>query len=340
MVIRSLMKAGVALVAVGVAVLMWGHYIGPEQRPLLALTQYIPYPGYLVPAVVACVASLWLSWWWRGLAVGSLVLCLTVLMGLAWGRPDEGHGRVRFMTYNAKVYLALQRQGGLAELAQEINEQQPDILVMQDAGQLADAEHSGPDALKQLIGPRHVQHYGQYIVASRWPMERCVAGQIPIKGVAHSFLRCPVDIDGVRVQVVTVHLVTPRAGLNATRFEGLEGLDEWQDNMMSRLQQSGVLAQYLRELPPGPVILGGDLNAPESSLVVRTLLNTGLRDAYSSASRGYGFTHGHHMLKGLSFLRLDHVLVSPDIGVVDAYAGGSVGSQHRPVVADLVLHRQ
>jgi endonuclease/exonuclease/phosphatase (EEP) superfamily protein YafD len=41
----------------------------------------------------------------------------------------------------------------------------------------------------------------------------------------------------------------------------------------------------------------------------------------------------------ISFLRIDHILVSPEIGVVSAFAGGKDGSEHRPVIADLLLAR-
>lgn len=340
---KGLLRFGVALVAIGVLVLWGAHSAGPQQLPLLALTKYLPYPLYLAPVLVACLASLWLTWWWRGVALVSLGLTLTVLMGLAWGTPDEGHGRVRFMTYNIKSYLALQRPGGVAELAQEVNEHQPDILVMQDASQLASAAQDGPDVVKQVVGSRHVHHFGQYIVASRWPLRGCQVGGIPILGKSHGFVHCRVVVEGeggaVELNVVTVHLISPRDGLNAARREGIGGLDEWQENMLSRLQQAGLLAEHLRHIQ-GPIVLGGDLNAPETSVVLRTLMNTGLRNAFSSAGRGYGHTHGHSLIPGLSFLRIDHILVSEDIGVVDAFAGGATASQHRPVIADLLLHRQ
>ncbi len=74
-------------------------------------------------------------------------------------------------------------------------------------------------------------------------------------------------------------------------------------------------------------------------MVVRNLLYTGLRDAFSSAAFGYGYTHGHSLRFGLSFNRIDHILVSDDIGVGDAIVGGRKGSEHRPVIADLWLKR-
>jgi vancomycin resistance protein VanJ len=90
---------------------------------------------------------------------------------------------------------------------------------------------------------------------------------------------------------------------------------------------------------PRPLILAGDLNAPESSPVLGTLKAIGLRDAFSAAGIGYGYTHGHSLRPGFSFLRIDHVLVSAGIGVADCFVGGSEASEHRPVIADLLLSR-
>ncbi|MBU0917423.1 endonuclease/exonuclease/phosphatase family protein [Aquabacterium parvum] len=335
----------VTLVLAGVAGLLFGRIEGSGQSALLALSQYLPFPAYLVPALAAVlVAFIWLGWVWRSLAVLALVASLTLLMGLSWGAPEEGHGRVRFMTYNVKSYLALNRPGGTDELAHEIIEHQPDILVMQDAGQLVDVEGNVKSAdLLRVVGGgwQHAHANDEYVLLSRWPIRQCRHGAIPVGDEPHVFAHCDIDVEGTTLQVITVHLITPRKGLVA-RHRGQSrwlGLDEWQDNMLLRMRQAGLLAEYLRQLPPGPRIVAGDLNATEPSLVEQTLLNTGLRDAFSSASVGYGFTHGHSLLKGLSFLRIDHILVSPEIAVADAFTGGTLASQHRPVIADLYLHR-
>jgi endonuclease/exonuclease/phosphatase (EEP) superfamily protein YafD len=139
--------------------------------------------------------------------------------------------------------------------------------------------------------------------------------------------------------VVTTHLLSPREGLNATRRERLQGLDEWRQNFNDRLGQAVRLAGYAAQRTR-PMILAGDLNAPDAAAVMRTLLRTGLRDAFSAAGLGYGYTHGHSLRLGFSFLRIDHVLVSPEIGVVDSFAGGWQASEHRPVIADLLLRRE
>ena len=321
-----LLKATVALVTVAVVLLWAGQVVEPRQLPGLVLVNYVPFPAYLLPVLVAVVASLWLGWVWRAVAVAALLVTLTVVMGWVWGRADEGHGRVRFMTYNVKAYLASQRPGGFAELAQEVAEHQPDILVMQDAQTLSSGEGGQPmDALSQVVRQhREVYQFGQYVVASRWPLQRCQVGGIPTAERSHGFVTCQVQAHGVTLNVVTVHFLSPRDGLNAARKEGFDGMADWQQNMLARLQQTGLLAEHLRQMS-GPILLGGDLNAPEASAVVQTLINTGLRDAFSAAGSGYGYTHGHHLLRGLSFLRIDHILVSKDIGVSDAFVGGRRG---------------
>ena len=335
----------VALVLAAVAGLLLGRLEGSGQSALLALSQYLPYPAYVVPSLAAVVVAFgWLGWVWRTLSVAALCACLTALMGLSLGAPEEGHGRVRFMTYNVKSYLALQQPGGVERLAHEIFEHQPDILVMQDAGQLVDVEGNVRSAdLLRVVGTAwpHAHATDEYVLLSRWPIRQCWHGAIPVGDEPHVFAHCDVDVDGRVVQVITVHLITPRKGLVAKHRGQAHwlGLDEWQDNMLLRMRQTGLLAEYLRQLPPGPRIVAGDLNATEASVVEQTLLNTGLRDAYSAASVGYGFTHGHSLLRGLSFLRIDHILVSPDIAVADAFTGGAQASQHRPVIADLYLHR-
>lgn len=340
--LSGLARLGVALMCGLAVVLALLCHFGPTGHVLWVLLVYTPLPFLCIPAVMALWVSMWLRPVWRWMALASLVLLLTVVMGLVWGHADEGEGRVRLMTYNAKVSLALARPGGLASLAMEVAAQDPDIVVMQDAGEFTAYQADHPEAQRAMFGEREVYAQGQYIVASRFPLKGCKPGSIPFRKTPHSFVQCEVQVGARRLNLVTVHFITPRQGLNAFRHEGLKGLAEWQQNVSDRTQQAVELAEQVKVLRASglPLVVAGDLNAPERSEVVRLLLNAGLRDAFSSAGWGYGYTHGHSLRLGLSFLRIDHVLVSEDMGVAQAQVGGALGSEHRPVVADLFMHRR
>jgi endonuclease/exonuclease/phosphatase (EEP) superfamily protein YafD len=305
----------------------------------LELLQYVPYPAYLLPAIATFALSFVLTWAWRVAAALGVVLVATVVMGFVWGHADAGSGRLRMMTYNIKAYLAEHRTGGFEQLAQEVARHDPDILVMQDAGEFAQARLRAPELGASIFAGRNVFAHGQYIVVSRFPLRDCRPGDMSYgKEEPADFLHCIVTARGLDIDLFTAHLLSPRRGLNATRRERVEGIDDWQQNFADRLTQARALAAGVAG-HRRPLIVAGDLNASETSPVIRTLLGQGLRDAFSSAGQGYGYTHGHALKLGISFLRIDHILVSPEIGVTDAFPGGWQASEHRPVIADLLLQR-
>ena len=318
--------------------LLWLAQRGPTERWWIELSRYLPYYWLLVPCVAAFVVSFWLGRVWVLGAVAALALLFTLTTGFEWNPGTDNADRVRLMTYNIKAENALRRGDGFAALGREVALRNPDILVMQDANGLLIDRAAPALSDGQLFGLPHLYALGQYVVASRFALRDCGPGQIGIGDESHRYLRCTVGVGGVDLSLVTAHFLSPRGGLRATRTEGLEGKSEWQQNFQGRLAQSRALASDLARLPR-PLVVAGDLNAPEKSVVIQTLLATGLRDAFSAAGRGHGFTYGHTMRAGLSFLRIDHILASTDIGVADSFVGGSEASDHRPVVADLVLQR-
>lgn len=330
-----LVVAGAVLCAVG---LVGAFAFAGETAWWAELARYVPYLAYLLPALLALGLSLLLSWRWRVASFLALVLVLGPIMGLTVNSAESGTGRVRLMTYNVKDYIALQRPGGFAAIGWEINLHDPDIVVMQDAHNLSDLYHRDPKRLAGLFGGRQVHTSEQYIIASRLPLRNCTDGDMSFPGENHHYLRCTVLAEGVEFDLLAVHFLSPREGLNATRHERLHGIDEWQENVASRMLQAKALARQVVG-STRPVILAGDLNAPEHSPVVRQLLEAGLRDAFSAAGVGYGYTHGHSLRPYISFSRLDHILVSPRFGVADAFVGGKQASEHRPVIADLWLVR-
>ena len=335
-----LVRSVVALLVAVAVLLAIGYRLGPERFWSLALAMYLPYPIHLLPALVGVLLSFALGRGWRLLALIGLGLVIGPVMGLELNTGDAAQGRrpLRVLTYNVKAYLASHRPSGFAQLGEEIRRHQPDLVALQDAGEPALLRRLGIGAVSNLAGLPYRQGFGQFVLASRFPLRECGPGINAAGQFIDTWLRCTVDIDGRAIDVYSAHLPTPRRGLNAARHEGLEGVDDWEHNVAARMARARDLAAALRTRSR-PVIVAGDLNAPPPSLALRTLLDTGLTDAFARAGVGFGYTYGHALRPGFSFLRLDHVLVSAEIGVAACSVGAEAASEHRPVIADLWLPR-
>ena len=339
MLLSTLLRLVTGSLVAAVVLLGVAQHAGGVDPWWLELSRYVPVPVLLVPAVLALLLSVRLGRAWVAASAAALLLVATLASGFEWHRPDRGSAPLRLMTYNIKAYRAAERAGGFAQIARAIAAHAPDILVLQDARMLPGIRSGLPVALAPpLFGLAHVAAYGQYVIASRYPLSRCGVGRLGRAGSDPVYLHCVASVDGVELNVVTAHFESPRDGLNAARHEGFDGVDEWRRNYRDRLAQARALADDL-PLRGRPLVVAGDLNAPVSSPVLRTLLATGLRDAYSSVGRGFGYSYGHDLRPGFSFLRIDHVLVSDDLGLRDCHVGGSAASEHRPVIADLLLRR-
>jgi len=301
---------------------------------------YLPYPVHLLPALVGVLLSFALGRGWRLLALFGLALVLWPVMGLEISTGDVAQGRrpLRVLTYNVKAYLASGRPDGFARLGQEIRRHRPDLVALQDANEPALLRRLGIGPLTTLTGLPYRYAVGQFMLASRFPLRECALGTNAAGRFIDTWVRCVVDIDGRAIDVYSAHLPTPRQGLNAARQEALDGVDDWEHNVAARMARARDLAAVLRTRSR-PVIVAGDLNAPPPSLALRTLLDTGLHDAFARAGAGFGYTYGHALRPGFSFLRLDHVLVSAEFGVAACTVGADTASEHRPVIADLWLPR-
>ncbi len=298
--------------------------------------RYLPFPAYLLLATLALVLSWRLALRWRLTALASLLAVVWLAMGGVVGQADNGAVPLRVMTYNIKAYLAEGRHEGFGRIAAEIAEHSPDVVLLQDAQQLVGPERQLAPELRALLGGRHAFAEGELVIASRYALRDCRSLAVPGTRALRPAIACRATVGGLPVEIATVHLLSPRQGLNATRRDGWDGFAEWRANYRERQLQASWLAEQLPS-PGVHLILGGDFNAPEHSPVLRSFLQSGLRDAFSAAGLGFGYTVGHALRPGISLLRLDHLLVSAGIGVENCFVGSADASEHRPVIADLWL---
>lgn len=321
----------VSLVALAIASAAAVLLAGPERAWWLAHVQYWPYPVFLLAALAAAGLSLSLPARWRVLALAALLLVPAVIMDPAVGGGESGGGRVRVMTFNAKDYVTLDQPDGLLHVAAEIARHDPDVVLLQDAYDLAAIPAA---ARRAAFRGLEVWSHGEYVVASRFALRDCAPRDMSYGRHERKYVRCVLVAHGVEIDLFAAHFETPRRGLDPRRGAGPAG---WRANVEARMTQARALARDVRA-SMRPVIVGGDLNAPGRSLVVRELLEAGLRDAHAVGGSGFGFTYGHAWAIGASFLRIDHVLASPQLAVLAVRVGERGRSPHRAVVADLAVH--
>jgi len=121
------------------------------------------------------------------------------------------------------------------------------------------------------------------------------------------------------VELVSIHLLPPRT----------------QDYTRDYHRGAEALLDIVRRFGAQSFIVAGDFNStPDSDFATR--MRDLADDAWEAGGRGFGsgFTWPNGMFP-VPPIRLDHVFVSRDLGVLATRVGTGAGSDHRPVVADV-----
>ncbi len=140
---------------------------------------------------------------------------------------------------------------------------------------------------------------------------------VTMAGRRRRFLRAVIAWQGQPVELVGIHPYPP---LNA----------RWAESRNAELAD---LADYARTVDT-PFVLLTDANAAPWSHAMRPLERVaGLR----YAARGHGLRPTWYWQSWLLSAPIDHVLASSQWAIVDYTAGGDIGSDHVPVLTDLVL---
>jgi len=313
-------------------ILSLSNAAGPERWWLGSLNLYLPQWIWAIPAGLILLLTLFWARKWVWFPLLALLWVLGPIMGFCWhgGLPtspnalnsDVAGTRLRIMTYNVKWES---RDG--AAIVRDIRAFHPDLIQLQDSSGVMDRQ------IGNALAGWNVRVDGQYIVASRAPLPKLESRDISFAGSQHHCVRTLLRVGSATVAVYNVHLLSPRGGLESVRHRHVPGLVE---NTEDRMQEAIRLAGYVRE-ETGPTVLTGDLNAPVQSLVCRRLFDAGLRDAFSEAGSGYGYSYGGYTRVGHPYVRIDHIFASRDWEIRHCWTGNAVGSEHCPVIADLVL---
>ena len=257
---------------------------------------------------------------WHLLA--ALVLVVGPVMGfrLPWGRllaEETGGPGVRVLTCNT--------HGGRLDaraLAELIAETRPDVVALQEWSGENEAAVFGR-------GEWFVRTDNPLGLASRYPIRGAEALGYHELGGKGSVVRYELETPGGTLHFFNVHLASAREGLEAVLQTRWRGIPAVRANTALRWHESEVVSRWAGEVD-GPVLLAGDFNMPTVSAIYRRHWGH-YANAFSAAGLGTGYTK----FTPRSGIRIDHVLAGPGWRCRRCWVGPDVGSDHRPVLADL-----
>lgn len=322
---RAVLIATWAYAIVVLAVLVLIHWVGDAWWGV-SVVLFLPRWLFVCPIVVLGLASALAkrrSHWIFQAAIGLVVV--GPLMGFSlpiqrlWTRAVPGD-RFRIVTYNvahglrdAEAFTRLLDREHVDFVAfQEVDESNPALDAYFSKGWYCDK--------RRFVASRHPIIEEMPLSESFYPDGR-TSGRMT---------RVRVRTDrGVELIVASVHLPTLRPGL--LRFlkrdvPGLEHQIRWWREELDRAVSA------LSECGDTPFLVGGDFNMPSDDASMASL-RTALRFGFEDSGWGYGYTRPTRY----PWFRIDHLMASPEWSFERCWVGPDFGSDHLPVVADVVL---
>jgi endonuclease/exonuclease/phosphatase (EEP) superfamily protein YafD len=248
---------------------------------------------------------------WRGALPGAVAFManlLPLVTSLYGAVPANEGAPLRVLTLNLEHDHA-----DYAAVEALIEREQPDVVALTELG-------TGALPMIERLRPRFRTVLGkvrpgtfEVVLLTTWTaqaygIDTTSGPQYPVMHVR----LCREDC----VNLVATHAATPIKAHGAPRARQLE--------VAARFASTG----------DAPTVLLGDLNCTPWSPTFDWLLAAAkVRDS----GRGRGLHPTWFSSVPFIGLRIDHVLVGPGIGVRDRRTGPDIGSDHFPVIADLVL---
>jgi endonuclease/exonuclease/phosphatase (EEP) superfamily protein YafD len=174
----------------------------------------------------------------------------------------------------------------------------------------------------------HVHRTPPLFLASRYPIRKIIELGKDSSGEHASVSHYELDTPDGSVHLFNLHTASVRDGVYDMIHE--KSLAEVRANSALRRQQSAFVAAKAAQCQ-GPVLIVGDFNTTSESYIF-TDVWSGYTDAFGAAGWGWGYT----FFGAKTAVRIDHILAGKGWVCTACRVGASVGSPHRPVIADLV----
>ncbi len=217
----------------------------------------------------------------------------------------------RLMHFNVYAYNV-----EYAAIQAEIARQNPDLLFLVEAGTPLQEQLQSLKTTYPYQYPALGENWNQFLFYSKIPIVSAKIVRFP--KVGNRLLHVVLQGKNGPFNFIGVHTPSPT---NAIR-------------MRDRNNHLAVIATYARGLKD-PVLLAGDHNATPFTEIFRNYVGTaGLRNTQLRLLPYFSWSCDFPMAFRIP---IDQILVSPTIKVIDKHVGHCAGSDHLPVIADVVL---
>ena len=285
---------------------------------------------YAAPLAVLVPAAAWfqrrLLW---PLAVSALV-AIGPLMGLClpWGRCGSVAGpSLRVLTCNVKGHC---RDNAVLNVL--IRETAPDLVALQ--GCWHSVKVNWPTGWQ-------VRQEGEVLVASRYPLRDAEPAPFVKDHGRRSrtdLMHCVVEAPFAEFHFAALHLPSIHEGISEV-LDRSTLIRPSRSNSMAvsiavRRRASEDVSRWISGFSEA-VIVAGDLNMPTDSTIYRACWDQ-LSNAFSNSGFGFGYTEWPTIRDWRFGIRIDHVLSGPAWRPRRCWVGPDVGSDHLPLIADLV----
>jgi endonuclease/exonuclease/phosphatase family metal-dependent hydrolase len=243
-------------------------------------------------------------------------------VGQLWERPAAGE-RVRIVTFNLSIDPIRSD-----DFLYWVEREKVDVVCFQEGSR-------EDDVTKQAFEDAGWHLSNRRSIACRSP----IAGEFPpFRDEWDSEERYSSVLERVRVRtpggsefvIASVHLPTIRPGLerllNHRDASGLKLHLAWWGRETARVLTA------LAESNALPMLVAGDFNMPADDTTMAALRGN-FRFAFEEVGWGYGYTRPARC----PWVRIDHVLAGPEWTVASCRVGPDFGSDHLPLLADVVL---
>lgn len=239
------------------------------------------------------------------------------------GTPElfDGVRPIRVITLNASIFR-------FGDPSDDIAAWEPDIVILQEVT----PSHVKKIADRLYGGLGDYRAFALNGVVTRWKIKREVRNPDP-KFLYFNHNATIEHPEKGNIEVANIHLSSAATDL---RLWQKQCWRKHRDNRKQRQLEIAVALQILEDttsFPTSqPVIFAGDFNAPPSDPIQR-LLERDFDDAFHIAGTGWGDT----FQRRIPILRLDQIHTTRHFTVIRCSASTTRKSDHRMVVADLLL---